>query len=223
MTSSSSKAPLLFLVWRPWRSAILWGFSSKPRHLCSYSSLYFKWASPEANEDRKVFQQKLRVMYLPAEGPSLEEEDKNIPSGMMSMITANDSVSDSTFLSCLEEWCTDATSSIYMIPSAMPSRMASCLTSIRPSPPLHLNNPRAAHTRLFKNWSARRRSTSKFSSSQSRLLLNLCEILFSHHSTMAHCRRLSSYATISLKRNGTFRLWVFSNREGPLIIERRHP
>ncbi|KIM43402.1 hypothetical protein M413DRAFT_444230 [Hebeloma cylindrosporum] len=49
------------------------------------------WASPEANEEGKVFQQKLRVTYLPAEGQTLEEEDENIPVGMTSMMSANDS------------------------------------------------------------------------------------------------------------------------------------
>jgi len=35
------------------------------------------WASPEANEEGKVFQQKLRVTYLPPEGQVLEEEEEN--------------------------------------------------------------------------------------------------------------------------------------------------
>jgi hypothetical protein len=65
--------------------------------------LYSKWASPEANEDGKVFQQKLRVTYLPAEGPPLEEEDENVQAGMMSVITANDSVSERHFVNLRPE------------------------------------------------------------------------------------------------------------------------
>jgi len=55
-----------------------------------------QWASPEANDEGKVFQQKLRVTYLPAEGQPLEEEDENIPVGVTSMMSANDSVSNAT-------------------------------------------------------------------------------------------------------------------------------
>jgi len=75
------------------------GIFLRQRVMRSFSSFYFKWASPEANEDGRVFQQKLRVTYLPAEGPALEEEDENVPVGMMSVMSANDSVSDRTFSS----------------------------------------------------------------------------------------------------------------------------
>jgi hypothetical protein len=65
--------------------------------MCSSSFLFcVQWASPEANEEGKVFQQKLRVTYLPAEGQTLEEEDENVPVGMTSVMTANDSVSYTT-------------------------------------------------------------------------------------------------------------------------------
>ncbi|KAF9533171.1 PapD-like protein [Crepidotus variabilis] len=49
------------------------------------------WASPETNEEGKVFQQKLRVTYLPAEGQVLEEEDENPQVGMTSVMSVNDS------------------------------------------------------------------------------------------------------------------------------------
>ncbi|KAF8798990.1 PapD-like protein [Phlegmacium glaucopus] len=35
------------------------------------------WSSPDVNDEGKVYQQKLRVTYLPAEGHALEEEDEN--------------------------------------------------------------------------------------------------------------------------------------------------
>ncbi|KAJ3516699.1 hypothetical protein NLJ89_g957 [Agrocybe chaxingu] len=56
-------------------------------------ALHDIWASPDANEEGKVFQQKLRVTYLPAEGQVLEEEEEN-QIGMTSTLTANDSVSE---------------------------------------------------------------------------------------------------------------------------------
>ncbi len=46
-----------------------------------------QWSSSDANEEGKVFQQKLRVTYLPAEGQPLDEEDENIQAGMTSMIS----------------------------------------------------------------------------------------------------------------------------------------
>ncbi|CAA7271333.1 unnamed protein product [Cyclocybe aegerita] len=55
-------------------------------------ALHDIWASPDANEEGKVFQQKLRVTYLPAEGQVLEEEEEN-QVGMTSTLTANDSIS----------------------------------------------------------------------------------------------------------------------------------
>ncbi|TFK28077.1 VAMP-associated protein [Coprinopsis marcescibilis] len=39
-------------------------------------SLQDIWASTDANEEGKVYQQKLRVAFLPAEGQTLEEEDE---------------------------------------------------------------------------------------------------------------------------------------------------
>ncbi|PPQ91678.1 hypothetical protein CVT25_012891 [Psilocybe cyanescens] len=54
-------------------------------------ALHDLWASPETNEDGKIFQQKLRVTYLPAEGQTLEEEDESAAVGMTSHITANES------------------------------------------------------------------------------------------------------------------------------------
>lgn len=45
------------------------------------------WSSSDANEEGKVFQQKLRVTYLPAEGQVVEEEDENNQAGMMSMMS----------------------------------------------------------------------------------------------------------------------------------------
>ncbi|KAF8957253.1 PapD-like protein [Flammula alnicola] len=54
-------------------------------------ALHDIWASPETNEEGKVFQQKLRVTYLPAEGETLEEVDETAAAGMTSVITANDS------------------------------------------------------------------------------------------------------------------------------------
>jgi hypothetical protein len=36
------------------------------------------WSSPDAADEGKVHQQKLRVTYLPAEGQTLEEEDENL-------------------------------------------------------------------------------------------------------------------------------------------------
>ncbi|KDR82894.1 hypothetical protein GALMADRAFT_238530 [Galerina marginata CBS 339.88] len=49
------------------------------------------WASPDTNEEGKVFQQKLRVTYLPAEGQTLEEEDEPPAVGMAPVMIANDS------------------------------------------------------------------------------------------------------------------------------------
>lgn len=48
------------------------------------------WSSPDANEEGKVHQQKLRVTYLPAEGQTLEEEDENSVA-MASMTIGNNS------------------------------------------------------------------------------------------------------------------------------------
>jgi hypothetical protein len=55
-------------------------------HHTSFQLIYPQWSSSDANEESKVFQQKLRVTYLPAEGQALEEEDENAK-GMMSMIS----------------------------------------------------------------------------------------------------------------------------------------
>ena len=63
--------------------------------LCHHTSFSFKssylfdpqWSSSDANEEGKVFQQKLRVTYLPAEGQALEEEDENNQTGMVSMMS----------------------------------------------------------------------------------------------------------------------------------------
>ena len=77
-------------------SAIIRYRTPYTRHSCFFNSANpyrFQWASPEANEDGKVFQQKLRVTYLPAEGQVLEEEEENPQVGMTSVMTANDSVS----------------------------------------------------------------------------------------------------------------------------------
>ena len=46
-----------------------------------------QWSSSDANEEGKVFQQKLRVTYLPAEGQALEEEDEV---GMISVFSDNE-------------------------------------------------------------------------------------------------------------------------------------
>ncbi|TFK40834.1 PapD-like protein [Crucibulum laeve] len=51
-------------------------------------SLQDIWASPEANEEGKVHQQKLRVAYLPAEGQTLEEEDESVPQVNASVLHA---------------------------------------------------------------------------------------------------------------------------------------
>jgi hypothetical protein len=40
------------------------------------------WSSSDSNEEGKVFQQKLRVTYLPAEGQALDEEDENPQAGI---------------------------------------------------------------------------------------------------------------------------------------------
>ncbi|KAF9476539.1 PapD-like protein [Pholiota conissans] len=53
-------------------------------------ALHDIWASPEANEEGKVFQQKLRVTYLPAEGQTLEEEDET--AGAPSVFSGHESV-----------------------------------------------------------------------------------------------------------------------------------
>jgi len=44
------------------------------------------WNSPDAGEEGKVHQQKLRVMYLPAEGQTLVEEDEEAQTNMSSMM-----------------------------------------------------------------------------------------------------------------------------------------
>ncbi|KAJ7784492.1 PapD-like protein [Mycena metata] len=44
------------------------------------------WSSPEAGEEGKVHQQKLRVVYLPAEGQTLVEEDEEAHTNLSSMI-----------------------------------------------------------------------------------------------------------------------------------------
>jgi len=50
------------------------------------------WSSPDAGEEGKVHQQKLRVVYLPAEGQTLVEEDEEAQTNMSSMmIGAGDS------------------------------------------------------------------------------------------------------------------------------------
>jgi len=48
------------------------------------------WASPEMGEEGKVHQQKLRVVYLPAEGQTLVEEDEEAPMNMSSMMGTGD-------------------------------------------------------------------------------------------------------------------------------------
>ncbi|KAH9480412.1 Vesicle-associated membrane protein-associated protein scs22, partial [Psilocybe cubensis] len=53
--------------------------------------LHDLWANPDTNEEGKIFQQKLRVTYLPPEGQTVEEEDENINAGLTSNITANES------------------------------------------------------------------------------------------------------------------------------------
>ena len=35
-----------------------------------------QWSATESSEEWKVYQQKLRVVYLPPEGQTLEEEDE---------------------------------------------------------------------------------------------------------------------------------------------------
>ncbi|KAF8139544.1 PapD-like protein [Mycena galopus ATCC 62051] len=48
------------------------------------------WASPEMGEEGKVHQQKLRVVYLPAEGQTLVEEDEEAPMNMSPMMGTGD-------------------------------------------------------------------------------------------------------------------------------------
>ncbi|KJA18016.1 hypothetical protein HYPSUDRAFT_70279 [Hypholoma sublateritium FD-334 SS-4] len=57
-------------------------------------ALHDIWASPEANEEGKVFQQKLRVTYLPAEGQTLEEEDEPAPVPAQSVLSNTDTAYD---------------------------------------------------------------------------------------------------------------------------------
>jgi vesicle-associated membrane protein-associated protein A len=47
------------------------------------------WSSPDAGEDGKVHQQKLRVVYLPAEGQTLVEEDEEGQATQSSMIVGD--------------------------------------------------------------------------------------------------------------------------------------
>ncbi|KAJ7259508.1 PapD-like protein [Mycena haematopus] len=53
-------------------------------------SLQDIWASPDSGEEGKVHQQKLRVVYLPAEGQTLMEEDEEAPANMSSMTMSGD-------------------------------------------------------------------------------------------------------------------------------------
>ncbi|KAF7346405.1 MSP domain-containing protein [Mycena sanguinolenta] len=53
-------------------------------------SLQDIWANPDTNEEGKVHQQKLRVVYLPAEGQTLVEEDEEALANMSSMMTSGD-------------------------------------------------------------------------------------------------------------------------------------
>jgi vesicle-associated membrane protein-associated protein A len=46
------------------------------------------WSSPDTGEEGKVHQQKLRVVYLPAEGQTLVEEDEEAQINMSSMMIA---------------------------------------------------------------------------------------------------------------------------------------
>ncbi|KAF7365145.1 MSP domain-containing protein [Mycena venus] len=46
------------------------------------------WSSPDTGEEGKVHQQKLRVVYLPAEGQTLVEEDEEAQTNMSSMMIA---------------------------------------------------------------------------------------------------------------------------------------
>lgn len=48
------------------------------------------WASSDANEEGKVYQQKLRVAYLPAVGQALEEEDESMHANQSSMLNASE-------------------------------------------------------------------------------------------------------------------------------------
>jgi hypothetical protein len=58
--------------------------------ICHHTSFGFnsaiefcpQWSSSDSNEEGKVFQQKLRVTYLPAEGQALDEEDENPQAGL---------------------------------------------------------------------------------------------------------------------------------------------
>lgn len=56
----------------------------------------FQWATPEATEDARVHQQKLRVVYLPPEGQTLEEEDET-QVNMSSMLSTGESVCNLNF------------------------------------------------------------------------------------------------------------------------------
>ncbi|KAG2010190.1 hypothetical protein CC2G_013032 [Coprinopsis cinerea AmutBmut pab1-1] len=48
------------------------------------------WANTDANEEGKVYQQKLRVAYLPPEGQTLEEEDETAHANQSSFINPSD-------------------------------------------------------------------------------------------------------------------------------------
>jgi hypothetical protein len=66
-------------------------------HLLHFTSgciqlIPIQWNTSDAGEEAKVHQQKLRVVYLPAEGQTLEEEDEG-QANMSSMLNTSEPVS----------------------------------------------------------------------------------------------------------------------------------
>ncbi|KAJ7366946.1 PapD-like protein [Mycena albidolilacea] len=72
------------------------------------------WSSPDAGEDGKVHQQKLRVVYLPAEGQTLVEEDEEGQATQSSMI-----VGDSRFDTVRQHPSANGETAPNPIPSAL--------------------------------------------------------------------------------------------------------
>jgi len=58
-----------------------------------FSIDYLQWNVTDGSEEAKVHQQKLRVVYMPAEGEVLEEEDEPPTVNQTSFLSSGDPVS----------------------------------------------------------------------------------------------------------------------------------